>query len=320
MREGPLEPSKERERRSSSRHSGLGLAAVALASVLWAVAAIVARTLFEDGVGPTELSQARAYLAFLGFGPLLVALRRPHAGIREDRTAAPFPLPKLIALGASIALVNAAYYVAIEHLPVAIAIVMQYTAPALVVAWVALAARRPPRAEVTLAVVLAVVGVALASGVSGGGDLPLIGLLAAGSSAVLFAAYTLLSHDAALTYGPTGAMFRAFGIASLFWLAFQASRGFPGTLVDPDNLWRVLYVGLAGTLAPFLLYVWGIARVKAERAVIAASLEPPAAALLAWLWLEQRLSITQIAGGVLVILAVASLHLPPRGSGAAAGA
>jgi drug/metabolite transporter (DMT)-like permease len=42
--------------------------------------------------------------------------------------------------------------------------------------------------------------------------------------------------------------------------------------------------------------------------VIAASLEPVAAALIAWIWLGESLSGIQIAGGVLVLTALALLQ------------
>jgi DME family drug/metabolite transporter len=74
----------------------------------------------------------------------------------------------------------------------------------------------------------------------------------------------------------------------------------------------VLFVGLAGTLSPFLLYVWGIRRVRAERATIAATLEPVLAALFAWVLLDQSLGPMQISGGVLVCAAVVLLQTRRR--------
>lgn len=303
------DPSVRREPASPGGHSArLGFLAIAVAAVLWAVAATAARSLFEDGVSPLELSQARAYLAFAGFA-VLRWWRRDGASraVRSPRT-------KIIALGFSIALVNAAYYVAIEHLAVAVAIVIQYTAPALVVGWVALVTRRRPSGDVLVAVVLAVAGVTLAAGLFNGGSAQtsVVGLVAAGASAILFATYTLLSQDVARVHGPTGTMFRAFGVAAALWVFFQIPQGFPSALIDPSNLPRVAYVGLAGTLAPFLLYVWGIARIRAERAVIAATLEPAAAALVAWVWLDQALTVAQLAGGALVVAAVLLLQARPR--------
>lgn len=356
------------------RDAILGTTAVALAAALWAVSAVIAKSLFEDGVGAIPLSQARAFIAFAGFG-VIYAVRRPPrtpssrgpgnrgvgsavvkgaelpaatagggaagggaaGGVHEvaapdsgrssvdgddqpenpDDTAGRL-WPQLIGIGVAIALVNAAYYIAIDRLQVAVAIVIQYTAPALVVIWVAVTVRSMPRPRTVVAVVAATLGVALAADLIEA-DLGLIdagGLLAAAASAVFFAGYTLLSERVSRSIGPLRTMLWAFGAASFFWLCFQIPRGFPTDLIAEENLLRVVAVGVTGTLLPFLLYVWGIHRVAAEKAVIAATLEPPLAALAAWIWLGQTLSPLQLIGGALVLGAIAILQIqtpPPDG-------
>ncbi|MDP9068237.1 MAG: EamA family transporter [Actinomycetota bacterium] len=294
------------ERGGETSHSAtpLPVAAIALAALLWAIAAVVARDLFDAGVPPIHLVEARAVLSALGLALLPVTWRsrrrrRPDAG------------RIVIALGLSIALVNAAYYTAIARLAVAVAIVLQYLGPGLVVAWNALARRRRPSARVATAVVVAFVGVVLVSEVTGGdfGAVDLIGLGAGLASAVFFAAYTLQSEEAAAVFGPIGAVFRAFVAASVFWFLYQLPQGLPSTLFDPANLPSVAFVGIAGTLMPFLLYVWAIGRIRSERAVIAATLEPLFAGIVAWVWLGQMLSLVQIAGGALILGAVVWLQL-----------
>lgn len=261
----------------------------------------MARTLFDEGLDPIALTQARAFLTF-GCLALLRPWREP---VRRPAAAA------VVAMGCAIAAVNASYYLAIERLPVAVAIVIQYTAPALVVAWVSLRRRSLPEAPVLLAVVMAITGVVLAAEVAsvstGGGDMT--GIMMGVGTAVAFACYTLLSERVGHAYGSTGGLFRAFGVASLIWLLSQVFLGVPVELVDPTFLPRVLFVGIVGTFVPFLLYVWGIQKVAAERGVIAATLEPPASAVVAWIWLGQALTLLQIAGGVLVIVAVAALQI-----------
>lgn len=283
----------------------LGLLAVVLAAVLWAVAANVARDLFDDGLEPILLTEARAFLAFIGFLAL-----RPWRRRAAGRT----PVYTIVALGLAISFVNATYYIAIQHLEVAVAIVIQYTAPALVVGWIALARRKRPPTNVLVALLVALGGVILAAGI-GSRDLGMIsgpGLLAAGGTAIFFATYTLLSEKVEASYGPAGAMLRAFGVATGFWILYQATQGWPSALVDAEYLPRVLFVGFAGTFAPFLLYVWGLKKVAAERAVIAATAEPVLAALIAWVWFSQRLSLLQVVGGLLVLIAVVSLQITRR--------
>lgn len=300
------------------RDAILGTAAVALAAAFWAGSAVIAKSLFQDGLGAVPLSEARSFIAFAGVS-LIHAARRGYGA--WDLTASeskPEPArrvwPQLIAVGLAIALVNATYYIAIDRLQVAVAIVIQYTAPALVVLWVAVTLRRMPPLKTIIAVVAATIGVALAAEVTEAelGDLDAVGLLAAGASAVLFAGYTLISERVSRRVGPLRTMLWAFGAACLFWLCFQVPQGFPEALIAGENLPRVLAVGTLGTLLPFFLYVWGIHRVAAEKAVIAATLEPPLAALAAWIWLGESLAPLQLAGGALVVIAVAILQTKPN--------
>ncbi|HEX2191764.1 MAG TPA: EamA family transporter [Acidimicrobiales bacterium] len=281
-----------------------GYAAVIAAAALWAVAAVVARRLFDAGVSPIELTESRALVAVAGFALVPGAWRRRPGGRPAD----------VIALGIAVALVNATYYVAISRIPVAVALVVQYTAPALIVAWAAAVSRRAPSADVLVALAAALIGVVLVVDLAPGaiGRIDGLGLAIAVASAVLFASYTVLAERTGAVYGSTPAMLRAFAVASLLWIVFQAPRGIPDELVLRANLPEVLYVGLAGTLAPFLLFAWGVGRIRAERAAIAATLEPVIAAVVAWAWLGQRLSVLQLVGGALVVGAVVSLQVRRR--------
>lgn len=291
----------KRSPEARSSHAIAGLAAVALAAALWAIAAAVARGLFDDGVEPLQLVQARAFVSAAGLALMPAAWRRP--AVAKPTT--------VIALGLAIALVNGFYYVAIQRLAVAVALVLQYTGPALVVTWVAVNTRKLPSRDILIALVGAIVGVVLVSQLFEGniGALDLVGFLCGVGAAVMFATYTLLSEKAGEAYGVLGALFRGFAAASLAWLIYQVPQGWPHTLTDNGHLPRVLFVGAAGTLAPFLLYLWGVQRIRAERAVIAATLEPVIAGFIAWVWLDQVLTAAQLVGGVVIIASIASLQI-----------
>jgi drug/metabolite transporter, DME family len=280
--------------------SGLGLGAIALAATLWALSAIVAAKLFQSGVTPFELTTSRAVIAAIGLG--IVSLRwSPSHRLMDGR---------MFILGLSLALVTASYYVAISRLSVAVAIVIQYTAPAVVVAIEALKRRRFPSWITVVAVIAALSGVALVSGL-GNSELRLdsLGLVAAGLSAISFCTYTMLGEAVVDTYGAIGVMFRGFLVSSLFWVAFQFSQGFPEAVFLPHNLPGIVFVGIGGTLIPFCLLCWGIQQVRVEKGAIAASLEPVMATIMAWIWLGQTLNPLQILGGILVLGAVLALQL-----------
>nr|WP_228035253.1 EamA family transporter [Oculatella sp. LEGE 06141] len=287
--------------------SKLGFLAIAIAATLWAIAAIVASGLFQAGVGPFELALSRAMIAAVGLAVVGQVWRSPHR-LLDGR---------ILLLGLSLALVTASYYVAIDRLSVAVAIVIQYTAPAIVVVIKALNTRQLPAPMTVIAVVAALSGVAFVSGL-GTSQLQLdgLGLIAAGLSAIFFTSYTLFSEAVVDTYGATGVMFRGFIVSSLFWLAFQVTQGFPTAVFLPANLPGIVFVGIGGTLVPFSLLCWGIQQVRAERGAIAATLEPVFAAVLAWIWLGQTLSVLQMVGGGLVLAAVVSLQLQQAWNGA----
>ena len=278
----------------------LGLAAIAVAATLFALAGAVAANLFDAGVTPVELAQVRAAVAFVGL-LLVPAARRGRGGGLVSRV--------VLLHGTSLALVTVSYYIALDHLTVAVAIVFQYTGPAMVVSWTAIRARQWPSLRILLCLVLAVAGAALISEIASGrlGSLNLVGVAAGLASAVLFASMSILSEISADVFGPLGATLRAWGVAVGLWALYGLAVRWPERALDLELLPQVLFVSIFGTLAAFLLYVWGIERVRAERASIALTLEPVVAVAVAWVWLAQSLSAVQMAGAALVITAVVAL-------------
>src|ERR1043165_8009517 len=119
----------------------MGSLAVAAAAVLWAASGTYARTLIDRGASPLEISEARAWIAFVVLGAFVLWRRRRDPVVRSALSARVHPAI-VAGFGLSIAGANYFYYSAIGRLPVAVAIVIQYTAPALVVLWLALIEKR----------------------------------------------------------------------------------------------------------------------------------------------------------------------------------
>ncbi|MDX2217156.1 MAG: DMT family transporter [Oculatellaceae cyanobacterium bins.114] len=283
----------------SYRHE-FGFAAIALAATLWAIAAIAASQLFAAGVTPLQLAMSRAVIAAIGLG-VINRWTKQSQHWRDWRIGI---------LGLSLALVTLCYYIAIERLSVAIAVVIQYTAPALIVLISAMRLGRLPSWATTIAAGIALLGVVFVSGL-GTDDLRLdtIGLIAAGLSAIFFASYTLLSEALVDRYGAIGVMFRGFAVSSGLWILIQLPQGVPSAVFQLHTLPGILFVGIGGTLVPFSLLCWGIQQVRVERGAIAATLEPVMAAGLAWIGLGQSLTLLQLLGGTLVIIAVTLLQV-----------
>lgn len=282
--------------------SSLGLIAILLTVLCWAVAANVAHDLFMAGINPLELAGTSAMIATLGF-----AILNSFWGGGQTR---PMNL-KQFTLGLVLVFLVGADYIAIQQLPVAIAIVLLFTSPILVVLWTAFAARRIPSRFVLIALTLSILGVVLVSKLleSNLAQVNWFGIGIGLTTAVFFAAYVILSEQLAGTGESVDILLKTYAVASLFWLAYQFTQGLPTPLLTPDHFPKVLVVGIVGNLLPYLLFLWSIQRVHAERAAIVATLEPFIAAILAWWWFGQTLTLLQIAGGILIIAAVTAMQL-----------
>ena len=280
----------------------LGLVAVIFAVIFWAVSSNVISSLLEADVNPFELAVSSMVIATFGLAVVNSFRLKPEAKVMSRQQ---------FILGLLFAGLTGVNYLAIALLPVAVAILLLFTSPIMVVLWTALMTRRMPSLSVLAAMLLLIVGVVLVSKVleSNLSEFNGFGILIGLSSAVFFTAYNLQSERVGRSDEPLGVMLKTFAIASLFWLAYQVTQGVPMTLLEPENVWKVIYIGIAGNLLPYSLFFWGIQRIQAERAVVIATLEPIIAAALAWLWFGQTLTSLQLIGGILMILAVTALQL-----------
>ena len=280
----------------------LATLACVVAAACWAANAVIAAGAFELGVTPERLAQTRVVIAFVPLAAYLLVARRDL--MRPPRAA----VPALIGFGACIVAVNFAYYVAIDRVPVGVAVALQYTAPVLVLAGTAVIARRSPQPTIWLAGALSLTGAVLVSGALAGAQQPLdgLGLLAGVAAALTFAGY-LVTAELAGRRGthPVTTLFIGFCVAAVIWAVVLPLWDWPiELLADPQIAWRVVAVGLLGTLLPFGLVVAALRWISSALAGIATTAEPVLAAVLAWLFLGQVLSVPQLIGGGLVIAGV----------------
>ena len=285
------------------------LGRVVLAGACWALAAVLAKYAFQRGVPPVRLAEARVGVALVALAPFL-AWRRP-----ELLRPPPGTWPVLAAFGACVAAVNLAYYLAIDHLPVGVAVALQYTGPALLLAVTTVAVRdatsRPGRLAWAAAGITLAGAVLVSRALEGLRALELPGLAAGLASAALFACYLLAAEQAGRRGAePATTLLWGFGVAVAIWAVAVPWWSWPlSSLADPGVAAAVAGVGLVGTLAPFALAVGAVRVISAATAGIAATAEPVFAAGFAWLLLGQHLGPAQLAGGALVVAGVVLAQL-----------
>jgi drug/metabolite transporter (DMT)-like permease len=290
---------------AATRSVAAVLACVA-AAFCWALAASIAKGAFERGVSPERVAESRALVALVPLLIVIVATRRDL--LRPPRAA----IAPLLVFGVSIAAVNFTYFLAIDRVPVGVAISLQYTAPALVLVGTALVARRAPAPAAWLAAALTLTGAVLVSGALGGlAGLDPIGIAAGVGAAATFASY-LVSAAIAGRRGahPATSLAIGFAVALVAWSTVLPWWDWPWHhLADPQVSLRLLAIGVVGTLIPFALAVWALRTLTAAVAGIAATTEPVFAAALAWLLLGQQLGPAQLLGGGLVVIGVVVAQL-----------
>jgi drug/metabolite transporter (DMT)-like permease len=99
----------------------------------------------------------------------------------------------------------------------------------------------------------------------------------------------------------------AFVVTSLFWMLVQPLRDFPTD--QPASVWlKLIWVGVAGTAIPFLVEFEALRRAASGIVGVVATAGPVIGAAAAWVLLDQRLGSAQIVGGLMVVVAVASIQ------------
>lgn len=284
----------------------LATLACVVAATCWAANAIIATGAFDRGVAPERLAEARVIVALVPLLAILLVARRDL--LRPPRAAVGW----VVGFGICMVAVNFAYYVAMDRVPVGVAISIQYTAPVLILAGGAILARTSPRGMLWIAGLLTLAGAVLVSGaLTGTAGLDPIGVAAAVASALTFAGY-LLGASAAGARGahPVTTLVNGFVVATLVWAVVLPLWTWPvHLLADPEIAWRVAAVGILGTLIPFALTVWALRILSSALAGIVTTTEPVLAAGLAWLLLGQALTAVQLIGGGLVVAGVVIAQL-----------
>ncbi len=212
--------------------------------------------------------------------------------------------------GLALGCMNWAFYGSLGHLPIGVAVTVEFTGPLL------LAAALSRTVRDLAAVGAAAVGVLLISQALQVplADLEWTGLALAATAGACWAGYIVMS-------GRTGARFpRLDGLALALVVSTALVSPFGLTTADgwtQEVLAKGLGIAVLSSVLPYSLEMLALRRLSAGVFGILLSLEPAVAALAGLVVLGQRLQPVQLAGMVLVVLAsVLVLGLGSRRPGA----
>lgn len=296
---------------------------IGAATFLWGVSAALGRAVFtgkfqlageaQHPIDPLILSQTRTTFSLLVLVPLLVG-RRGWSRIQLPRS----DLIQCLLLGMlGVAASNYFYYVAIQKTSVAIAIVLQYTAPVWVLLYVVAKRQQKLTLQKVAAVAVAIAGIALTIGIMGGPSssplhLDSWGLIAAMLASFSFAFYNVGGHRILVRHDRWRVLTWTLVSASVFWLIVNPPWKVIAAHYTPAQ-WAFLFIfSMISVLGSFSLYFLGLQHLEPTRAIIASCLEPVFSILLAAALLGEGVRPIQTLGIILVLSAIVIVQLPGR--------
>ncbi len=298
---------------AAERHPRVGYAMASAAALLFAVNGSVSKVILSSPeITSLRLTELRATGAFLCLAGVIALTAPARLRVARDEVAL------LVFYGiVGFALVQWLYLVSIERLPIGIALLLEFTAPLLVALWARLVWHEAVRRRVWAALALALVGLALVAEVWEDVRLDVVGVAAALLAAVSLAIFFLTGEHATGLRDATSLTCLSLGVAALFWAVLQPWWSFPfAALGDSVSLqgtfdstsapvWLLcLWMIVLGTVFPFVLSLGALRHLPATRVSVVAMIEVVLASFVAWVWLDEMLSVAQLVGGGVVLLGV----------------
>ena len=290
--------------RSNSVLIPILLLLVAIISIQWSAA--LAKDLFHR-LNPAGVTALR-----LGWSAvILLCVLRPW------RNPVPKGAWKLILLyGASLGGMNTCFYLALQYLPLGVAVGLEFTGPLL------LALFGSRRKSDLLWAVLAIFGVVLLLPIWDGaldqpGAIKPLGLVFITMASLCWVMYIIFGKKAGMAGGPTTVGY-AMAVAACMILPIGFS--IEGTaLLALDILPTAFAIGLFSSALPYGLEIYALAKLPTRTFGILMSLEPAFAALSGFLFLSEQLTLGQWTALLCIVVASAGSTMSSQDGAAPSG-
>jgi drug/metabolite transporter (DMT)-like permease len=291
----------------------------ALASALtFGMSGPFAKALMDAGWSPTAAVIARLAggAVVLAVFATLVRPQWPREALAHARTVVLYGLIPIA--GAQLC-----YYNAVAHMSVGVALLLEYTAPVMVVGWIWATTRRQPSSGTLAGVALAIAGIMLVLNIFGGETtrVETTGVIWGLTAAVCAVFYFMMSdkvtasaqQDAddaeeglnAITLATGGllvggAAVTALGVVGIMPLTFTTNHVVIAGVTAP---WFVplLVLGVISTAIAYTLGIGGVARLRPSFASLVGLSEVLFAVLWAWLLIGEAMTPLQAIGGTVVL-------------------
>lgn len=277
---------------------------VIAAAALWGLISLFVKGLTAAGLDSMQIVAVRCILGAAVMA-LVLAVKRPDKWKVHWRD-----LWYFIGTGIfSLVFFNWCYFTAIRESAVSVAVVLLYTSPIFVTLLSAPLFREPLTRRKLAALALTFAGCVLVAGLAGGQAISFRVLLIGLGSGLGYGLYSIFGRVALRKYDTLTVTAYTFFFSCLGVLPLcRPADLFRRVTADGTTLLMALAIALLCTVAPYLLYTWGLQRMETGRAAILATIEPLVGALLGLFLYHEDATPAKLAGMALIFLAVFLLN------------
>jgi DME family drug/metabolite transporter len=298
--------------RTASGGSGTGTLKDSLcvigAACLWGMIGLYTRPLGNAGISSLQITFLRNFFATI-YMALFLAVRHRELFRIEWRDFWMFLCTGIV----SQVFFNICYFSAIARTTMSAAAVLLYTAPCIVLILSAVFFHEKLTGRKIIALAASFVGCIFTTGLIGSASaLSTFGILLGLGAGLGYALYSIFSKIALRKYHPYTVTFYTTLCASLFLLPLSHPGSLTELLGGRNVLATALALGFFSTLMPAVLYSLGLRGMDAGRAAVMAYAEPLVATLCGLLFYQEKLSLSNVTGMVMILLSLLLMNFPRR--------
>jgi drug/metabolite transporter, DME family len=282
---------------------------ITLAASLWGIIAIFVKQLTEIGFTPMEIVAIRVSFAFIILFWVGISSFKNQLKIKTK------DIPLFAGSGiVSIVFFNWCYFTTINQMNLSLAVILLYTAPAMVVLFSRILFKEELTKQKMVAVIGTLLGCIFITGIGSNStaDLTMIGLITGLGSGLGYALYSIFGKIALNKYKPFTITFYTFLMATIFLLPLTSLWEKAHLLFQVKTLLWALGLGLLPTVIAYFFYTKGLEKIESSKAAIIATVEPIVATLLGVVLYHEGMGLLQMIGTGLIFSSVIIVNITKK--------
>lgn len=272
---------------------------VVLSAMLWGIIGIFVKKLDEFGFSNLQIVFIRAIVAAISVASFYY-IKHKRIDLIKLRDAKYFVGTGII----SIVFFNWCYFIAINKTSLAVAAILLYTAPTIVMIFSVFLFKEKMTKEKVISLILTFTGCVFVtlSGQGAGIKISFMGVLAGLGAGLGYALYSIFGRYALKKYDSITVTLYTFVFASISLIPFVNIPEMMVLFSSFNSVFYAIILGVFSTTMPFLLYTYGLTKLESSKASIIATLEPIVATVIGIILYSESITFLKITGIIIVVL------------------